>query len=53
MVDVASTGQSHHPTHQHGRYFSSAVVVAVAGTKLVVVVMLFVVSAAVETAYNV
>jgi len=29
------------------------VVVAVAGTKLVVVVMLFVVSAAVETAYNV
>lgn len=52
MADVASTGQGHHPTHQYGRDFSSAVVVAEAGPRVVVVeiVMLFVVSGAVEAA---
>lgn len=47
MVRVASMGLGHHPTHQYGRDFSSVVAV-VAATKVVVVVMLSVLSTAVE-----
>lgn len=54
VADVASTGQGHHPTHQYGRDFSSAVVGAEAGPRVVVeIVMLYVVSGVVEAACTV